>query len=407
MNWACAVALGGVLTLGAGAAGATGFVDDGASYLLTIQDAGGFFHDASAASFYASTQGQMGLGMLTAYQQSCATSCNTAYLNSAVALGNAMLDPATHAAIGSEVQQNELYFDAAGTNPIVWSQSTLFLQRLTQVTGNANYSNFLKTELWDKLAAGSYGNDPTATNPNRFSDIGGVNTLGWAAVAQTRCDDYSPWCIAKPAVAAKMAGDTSVAADFMAGIKLGLENFSGPGDGTWGLEILGLAAAVWASQITGIDVTPTTGYWAGNDTAGLAAQLALLVDGSGGFPPGIYAGAPATDVETTGVAILALTMTNPVGYQDTIVDALSFLQAQQAGNGCVEVDAGSNVCDDSIHGEVLQYYSEVVADDTGEAPVIRTPSEIQNTFYVPEPGTLLLFFAGCAGMAAARRRCAA
>jgi len=81
------------------AARATGFVVDGAQYLLGIQDSGGFFADASPTSFYASTQGQIGLGMLSAYLKSCEVSCNAAYLNSAVALGDAMLDPINHATV--------------------------------------------------------------------------------------------------------------------------------------------------------------------------------------------------------------------------------------------------------------------------------------------------------------------
>src|SRR6185295_15772323 len=114
-------AAGFVLMLGVPtAARATGFVVDGAQYLLGIQDSAGFFADASPTSFYASTQGQIGLGMLTAYQKSCEVSCNTAYLNSAIALGDAMVDPVNHVGTLTPTQSNQLYFDAAQTNPIVW-----------------------------------------------------------------------------------------------------------------------------------------------------------------------------------------------------------------------------------------------------------------------------------------------
>jgi hypothetical protein len=400
--------VGVVLLLGLTTGARAAFVIPGAEYLLTIQDTsgpngGGFFHDASPTTFYASTQGQMGLGMLTAYQQSCETSCNSAYLNSAIALGNAMTDPINHAVVGTNVQQNELYFDAGNTAPIVWSQNTLFLQRLSMVTGNTTYNSFVQTNLWDKLNAGTYGNDPLGTNPNRFSDTGGVNASGWVAVSQSKCADFSPWCLAKPAVAASLAGQTAITNTFMNGIKLGLEAVTDSETTTFGLEVLGLAAAIWASEITGIDIDPTSGIWASADsTSDLATMLLALQDASGAFPAGLYTGAPATDVEATGVAILALALS---GADPTKIQlALEFLQDAQAGNGCVEMSPG--ICDDGLHAEVLQYYSEVAVNDPPEGtPGVQTPGAIVGNFYsAPEPLTVALFGVGLAGLAVTQRR---
>jgi hypothetical protein len=398
------VALCGALALGTAPSARAAFVVDGAEHLLTIQDSLGFFHDAGPTTFFAPTQGMMGLGMLTAYQQSCLVSCNSSYLASAIKLGDALLDPQSHASIPSTIADSQLYFDP-GTgsgdrqNPIIWTQNTLFLQRLSQVTGNSAYSAFLKTQFWDKLAAGSYGAGTTA---NAYSPTG-VNTAGFVSVVQVRCDESSPSCLAKPAVAAHMAGQGGITGQLILGIQAGLESFSGPEDGTFGLEILGLASAIWASAITGINIDPATGWWAGaNSTQDLGAMLAALIDGSGGFPAGIYSGAPATDLETTGAAILALALLNNTGdYTDEIQDALAFMQAQQGVDGCVESDG---ICFAGTSGAVLQFYGEVVLDDTVIPPILRSPEEIVHTFYAPEPLSVALFGASLAGMALARRR---
>ena len=403
IRFAGVVALGCMLALSAGPEARAGFVPSGADYLLTIQDSGGYFHDASPTSFYASTQGMIGLGMLTAYQQSCQTGCNASYLNSAVKLGDAMLDPQAHALIPSSTSDAELYFDPGlnptdRQNPIVWTQNTLFLQRFSAATGNAAYSGFLQTQLWNKLTTGTYGAGVTS---NAYAPTG-VGANGFVAVVQARCDEYSPWCLAKPAVAANLSHENGITSTLMLGIKTGLENFSGPGDGTFGFEVLGLAAAIWASALTGIDLDPTTGWWASaNSTHDLAGMLAALIDGSGGFPPGIYPGAPATDLETTGNAVLALALIDPIAFHSEILDGLAFLKAQQEVGGCVDSDT---TCLAGISGEVLQYYADIVADDSGDTPVLRSPEEIIRLFYAPEPMSIALMGAGMIGFVVVRRR---
>jgi hypothetical protein len=66
------------------------------------------------------------------------------------------------------------------------------------------------------------------------------------------------------------------------------------------------------------------------------------------------------------------------------------------------------VCDDGIHGEVLQYYTEVIASDPEEGgpPPLLTQAQIEATFYapIPEPLTVGLFGLGLIGVAATQRR---
>lgn len=247
--------------------------------------------------FFASVQSPAALGVLGAW---VATE-DPDFLNSAVAAGDYLINN----------------FDTFPTTaPRIRAFDPLFFIRLSSETGDPQYADFIQTNFWDPLTAGTYGptgdwdiNDYVASELARRA---GQPTVGEAVAA---------WDLALVAAAANEAGITTFNSALAAGAAMALESAPDPSYtlGTVGFDLLGLSGAVWLAGITGESVTPASGVWAGLSTAALADRLIDHQSSQGGFLQSTLAfTSPVNPVETvsqvTSFAVLALNSLSETDY---------------------------------------------------------------------------------------------
>jgi len=219
----------------------------GANWLLTQQDASGGFPWTPGGPVTNNTQGPTAQAELMAYSHLS----DATYLNAAIATGNYLVP-----------NYPRTYTDG---DPKIATHDPLALEKLSIVSNTATYADFVQTNFWDKLSAGTYGESDD------------LDASAYAAlVVDTRASQglvgMSPWDLAALPVAANIAGETAIRDSFIAdGVLYGL-NQTNTGD-TY--DLLGVAGAVWSSAETGIDLDPTSGEFSTDDsTADLAARLA-------------------------------------------------------------------------------------------------------------------------------------
>ena len=288
-----------------------------ADWLMSNQFSNGSFPWTTGGKVYYNVQGPPGRGLLKAYE----ITNDEAYLNSAILLGDWMI--------------NTMYAPNTGLNlysdgdPRFATYDPLFLEELSQVTGNTSYADFVQTWFWDKLASGTYGesNDMNASEFGHYI-VDARNGQGIVAL--------SPWDIAGAAVGAYVAGETAIANDLMDSILYGL-NQTTTSD-VW-YDSTGLAGAVWASAITGFDLDPDTGAFASCDsTADLAALLAdMRTDDapkgwlwSSAADPSDYSNG---DTQATAFAIMALDAFDRTTYDGYVTEGVAFLRNLQQTSG--------------------------------------------------------------------------
>ncbi len=240
-------------------------VRDGADWLLGQQDAAGWFPFTPGGGATANTQGPSARGLLKAYEQTG----DSTYLDAAVDTGDYLVPNYPR-----EYSDNDPRFATA---------DPLFLEELSQATGGSTYSDFVQTYFWDKLADSSYGED-NDMDAAAFGDavVDGRKSSGIVAL--------SPWDLAPTAIAAHLAGETNIRNALMSKVLRGLnETVEQP----MKYDVAGLAGAVWASAVTGVDLDPTDGVYATDDsTADLAETLvgmqlnAASGSSEGGWPYG-------------------------------------------------------------------------------------------------------------------------
>ncbi|MBN1858954.1 right-handed parallel beta-helix repeat-containing protein, partial [Candidatus Bipolaricaulota bacterium] len=283
---------------------------DAADWLLSQQLSSGGFPWTPGGSETTNTQGPSGNGLLAA----AGHTGMVLYLDAALATGDYLVPVYTK------------YY--ADSDPRFSTYDPLFLEMLSQGTGDLTYSSFVQTYFWDYLAAGTYGesNDTDAVD----FGLGVVTSRAGQGIVE-----ISPWDIAGAAVGAQMAGEPAIAADLMQGVLAGLDATTTAG----GYDVIGLAGAVWASGITGIDLDPTAGiYAAANSTADLAAILATMTL-AGNNGAWLYdstadpTDASYADTQTTAFALLAFQAFDPVTYADQIGRGVAFIRSLQYTDG--------------------------------------------------------------------------
>ncbi len=297
---------GGIAILSAGTSGISG----AANWLLTQQDVSGGFPWTPGGALTSNTQGPTGQGPLKAYQHDG----DSAYLNSAIATGNYLVP-----------NYPRTYSDG---DPRFATHDPLFLEDLSLVTGDATYADFTQANFWDKLAAGTYGEG----NDMDAAAFGAAVVSGRAGQGIV---ELSPWDLSATAIAAHMAGETAIRDDLMNAILDGLEATTIAG----GYDVIGLAGAVWASAVTGVDLDPAAGIYASADTtADLAVILAGMTttanDGawlwSSTADPG---DATNGDTQTTAYAVIALNAHDRSTYLGQIARGVAFIRSLQQSSG--------------------------------------------------------------------------
>jgi len=337
MKWGTALLAAACLLL-TGAAGFAQSTQDAGDWLADQQDEDGWFPWFPGGGPTTNTQGPSALGLLAAYFHTELEG----YMDRALLSGEYILD--------------SLYLPDGGVSN--WSDGTpriamhdpLFLEAMGLATGDSVYTDFLSTYYWDALEAGTYG-DANHTAASLGSSV--VATRG----------QLSMWDIAPAAIAAHVAGRTEVRDGFMGAILEGLE--AAPGPGTY--DVIGLAGAVWASALTGVDLNPTAGRYAGMSTEQLAAELAGMTksanpgafmwrsDAEDWFPDDPTNG----DLQATAFAIMALRAFDADVYEETIAHGVAFIRSLQLGDGAFDGWLGRNNPNVEGHAEGLTAISAV------------------------------------------------
>ena len=279
---------------------------------------GGFPWSLGDPTTYGNVQGPAARGVLKAYQYSGAPG----YLASAVANGNFLVPT-----------YPRLYTD---NDPRFATYDPLFLEELSVATGNASYAAFVQTNYWDKLNSGTYGE----ANDLDAGEFGDLVIAGRAGIVE-----MVPWDLAGVAAGAQIAGETSVKTAIMAKI---LEALNATTTATNSYDVLGLAGAVWASAVTGIDLDPSTGLYAtDNSTADLAVRLAALQQINGAWMwsavnPACVSSDPTNfDTQASAFAVLALNAFNRAAYLTQINKGAGFLLSMQQADGQMLIYPGA------------------------------------------------------------------
>ena len=342
-----------------------GPIGNAANWLITQQVSDGSFPWTPGGLVYNNTQGATALGLVGAY----GITGNLAHLQAAEGNAAYIMSPA----FGHFTTNHEVHFSTA---------DPMFLEMLSATTGNATYANFVQTNFWDKLTAGTYG----ASN--------NLNAAGFgAAVLAGRTGQHivelTPWDLSKTAIAAHIAGKAAAQTAFMGSI-LDALNVTTTTPTPPSFDLSGLSGAIWASAVTGIDLDPTTGRWASaNSTADLATMLDNFIASNGGFvynTTATISDDSNADSQVTAFAILGLAALDPALYRTQVAGGRAFLLGLQQGSGEIIGYPGADpngAGSVEVHGEALYALAATT---------------------VPEPGTLPLFVSGLIGLLVILRR---
>lgn len=320
------------------------FIETAANYLLAQQVAGGFPWTAGGGVF-SNTQGTTARGMLLAYL----LTQDEAYLNSAIANGNwYLINVATY-------PDGDPRFDTHTPN---------FLEQLSAVTGDPQYANFVQTWFWDKLTSGTYG----ANNDLDAADFGALVVTARAGQGYVA---LSPWDLSATVIAAHIAGETAIRDALMTyGVLNGLESTTAS---DYYYDVLGLAGAIWASGVTGIDLNPTAGrYAAASSTADLVTELLSLTLTSN---PGAWLWSSVADdtdptnadLQATAFAIMALNAYDRATYLDRIAAGAAFIRSLEESSGeflSYPTAPPGSIGGVEAHGEALTAICTVAPSDT-------------------------------------------
>jgi hypothetical protein len=342
-----------------GARADAGPVNEAADWLLTQQNVNGGFPATVGGPVTTNTQGPTALGMLSAFD----LTGNSLYLDSAATTGDYLL---TAPAKFSDM------------DPIFAVHDPLFLELLSlgQFTGDSQYADFVEAGFWSKLTGGTYG---------EMNDQDAVDFAADLIAARSTASiiGLAPWDLSKTAVAADLAGKDSIKTDLMAGILDALEAAQAFDTS---FDLLGLAGAIFASAVTGVDLDPTMGRWASaNSTQDLVDELLMHINAAGGwiFQSDVdLNNLDNGDAQVTAAAILALDAFGTGLYDDTIRDGRLYLRSLQQPSG-----------------QILRFPSALVNEDSG----VQIHGE-SLTALVPEPTVLVLISVGLIGTVMTRRR---
>ncbi len=292
-------------------------ISDAGTWLMSQQDVDGWFPWTPGGGATRNTQGPSGRGLLYAYE----VTGDSLLLDAAVDCGDYMID---------------VLYQGLGPNPSVYTDGDprfathdpLFLEELSQYTADSSYADFVQTYFWDKLTSATYG-ETNDMDAGEFGDyvVNARNSQGIVAL--------SPWDISATAVGAYIAGETAIANEIMDSILYGL-NLTTSGDY---YDSIGLAGAIWASVVTGVNLDPDTGaYVADDSTSDLANTLVTMRTTAS--PKGwlwCSAADPTDytngDTQTTAFALAALAALDYNTYLSEICEGINFIKNLQQVDG--------------------------------------------------------------------------
>lgn len=347
-----------IILLGVGVTCGATSTSDAADWLQAQQDVAGWFPWTPGGGATKNTQGPSASGLLAAYLHTNAAG----YLLSATATGDYMLNPMWTTL--------SVYTDG---DPRFATHDPIFLEGLSTVTGDTQYSDFAQTYFWDKLATSTYGEADNL-------DAAGFGAYVVGARAGQGIVELSPWDLSATAIAAHIAGEDAICTALMGAILAGLEATVAAG----GYDVTGLAGAVWASALTGIDLDPQIGvYDTANSTADLAPILSGMTlpsnDGAWLWSSTADPADPTNaDTQNTAFAIMALNAFDRTTYLGQIARGVAFIRSLQQVDGQFLVYPGAP----------LDSTGSVEVNGEGLSAIVYTAP---STVYIDDDFTALAF----------------
>jgi len=276
-------------------------IQDGGDRLVETQNTDGGWGWPLTGTSAVNTIGPIGAGLVQAY---LATGDSNQY---------------------AALQSLGTYFLTKTTN---FSPSDGYLAvQLDGVFGGTTYTDFVKTNFYDQLAAGTYNRNGAGTLYDTATYIQLIHNNRASA------PNMAAWDIGMGCYAAALVGADTTA--WQAGVEAEINNL----DSENYYDVLGLAGAVLGLAAAGdTDFDPTSGsHAAASSLADLADILASYqIDASGGFA---WNAAWVIDndgdeaVQETAYAILALNEVDREGYMDELLAASAYLRTIQLETG--------------------------------------------------------------------------
>ncbi|MCH8476725.1 MAG: hypothetical protein LAT56_02135 [Wenzhouxiangella sp.] len=237
------------------------FIIDAGDWMVSRQLPNGAYPFSDADPFVVpNVQAISGLATLSAYQATCALgACDTDFLDASILTGDFLIN----GGFGN--------FSPNTGFPRIRNFDPLFLVRLSNISGDPQYAQFLETNFWDRLENGIYG----PTNDWDIDDfIDHLITLRGASAATSEV--VAAWDLGFLAAAAAEAGITQFDQAIIDGTRTALG--FGPDAttvlGTSGFDVMGLTGAIWVAAVTGANVAPPPGARAtANNKIGLMKLL--------------------------------------------------------------------------------------------------------------------------------------
>ncbi|MFO8034068.1 MAG: hypothetical protein R6U88_02745 [Candidatus Bipolaricaulota bacterium] len=307
---------------------------DAADWLEGQQEPAGWFPWYPGGGPTTNTQGPSNTGLLAAYLYTGLQGYMDAALLGGDYMLNTMLTPDTGVSNWTD------------GSPRWATHDPLFLEAISLVTGDGAHEDFARTHFWQPLADGTYG--------DANWDAAGFGADVVTARAGQGIVELSPWDLSATAIAAHIAGEYAIRDALLGAIQTGLEETTAPG----GWDVFGLAGAVWAAGVTGVELSPTAGEYDGMNTSELAETLAGMTSTDN---PGAWLWSSTADpddptngdLQASAFAIMALYALDPELYEEQIAHGVAFIRSLQLGDGAFDIYIGADNPNVESHAEAL------------------------------------------------------
>jgi hypothetical protein len=224
---------------------------------------------------------------------------------------------------------------------------------IDRINGDSVCTTHIRTNFYDKLAAGTYYDSISGSTHNTFSYIQALRNRRTGSLS-----NLAAWDLGMGLYSAHMVGATTP--PWITALEAEIDEITLDG----GYDVIGLAGAVLGLAAAGEDYDPQAGPYAGaSSLADLAEILAWFQLDSGGFTwHGPFMSEGDENIRETAYAVMALARFDRTGFAQEINDAVIYLQKTQLVTDGWENTPGS--------GETNEVTGEAVTALGVLAPII-------------------------------------